>query len=62
MFAWTPFDLIFLKVVGAFLILFGLMMGALFPAEDYEPKKRYIGFMFPALLVLSGLLCWIISQ
>ncbi len=61
MVAWTPFDIVFLKVAGSFLILFGLMMGAFFPSEDYEPKKRYIGFLFPALLVLAGLLFWIIS-
>jgi hypothetical protein len=60
MIEFTAFDKAFLKIVGAILIVLGAVMGAFFPARDFEPKYRFIGVLIPGTMLLIGLYFWTI--
>ncbi|MBI4167412.1 MAG: hypothetical protein HY515_00495 [Candidatus Aenigmarchaeota archaeon] len=55
---FTSFDKVFLKILGIILVVLGSFMGALFPAQDYEPKYRFIGVLVPGTMIIIGLYLW----
>ncbi len=55
---FTGFDRVFLKALGTILVVLGSFMGAFFPAQDYEPKHRFIGVLVPGTMIIIGLYLW----